>query len=449
MDFSIFSKPLSVPGLGKSRMAKAKARAALRKPAPPTLELIQNGEVVRLTKSRHGTATERARGAAGAPMLPAFELDDGQNGLSAALENAALLHASGQSDVARTLLGGAISNDPLTRELPRAWHSQFDLLQRAGDHAGFEQLALEYVTQFEASPPPWDDRRKAVPKSQRTLAGYFAISQINVKTALEIPARAGRFASLKIDVSTVSIFEELGCRRMVDVLRRLRRQCFPVVFQGVENLKKQIAEKAKSGIARNEGVWLLDLEVLQWSNNARAFDERALEYAVTFEMSPPSWEPLADELLQKAAATGAVAPAALAAVSSTVPVAASLVTGTSNGARTAKDANGTKGVTSGNGANGSTDAITEAVAMKGALAGPTDPQMMAISTFAADRTWIPIDFTQVDRIDFVCAGSMQNMLSGLIASGKEVQVMGASPIVEALLLLIGLDPDLLDNRLRA
>ena len=436
MDFSIFSKPLSVPGLGKSRMAKAKERAALRKAPQHTLELVQNGEAARFTKSRYGSATERARGAAGAALLPAFELDDGQNGLSAALENAALLHASGQSDVACTLLGGAISNDPLTRELPRAWHAQFDLLQRADDHAGFEQLALEYVTQFEASPPPWDDRRKAVPKSQRTLSGYFAISQVNVKTALEIPARAGRFASLKIDVSTVSIFEELGCRRMVDVLRRLRRQCYPVVFQGVEKLKKQIADKTRSGVAQNEGAWLLDLEVLQWSNDSRAFDERALEYAVTFEMSPPSWEPLAEDLLQKIAAS----------VAAPVATPAAGVTNTANAANGAIAANAANAANATNAARHGGPAITEAFAMKGALAGPTDPQMMAITAFAAERTWIPIDVTQVDRIDFVCAGSMQNMLSGLIASGKEVQVIGASPIVEALLLLIGLDPDLLDNR---
>ena len=442
MDFSIFSKPLSVPGLGKSRMAKAKERAALRKVPQPTLELVQNGEAARFTKSRHGSPTERARGAAGTAMLPAFELDDGQNGLSAALENAALLHASGQSDVACTLLGGAISNDPLTRELPRAWHSQFDLLQRADDHAGFEQLALEYVTQFEASPPPWDDRRKAVPKSQRTLSGYFAISQVNVKTALEIPARAGRFASLKIDVSTVGIFEELGCRRMVDVLRRLRRQCYPVVFQGVENLKKQIGDKTRSGVAQNEGVWLLDLEVLQWSNDSRAFDERALEYAVTFEMSPPSWEPLAEDLLQKISAS----------IAMPVATPAAGVTNTANARNTANATNATNATnaaTAANAAGPGRPAITEAFAMKGVLAGPTDPQMMAINAFAAERTWIPIDFTQVDRIDFVCAGSMQNMLSGLIASGKEVHVIGASPIVAALLLLIGLDPDLLDNRARA
>jgi ABC-type transporter Mla MlaB component len=418
MDFSIFSKPLSVPGLGKSRVAKARERAAARKPAP-TLELVKKpGETVSFPKTRHGTAAERAKAAviAGgvAEIVPAFELTDSENGLSAALENAALLHASGQSDVARNLLGGALSNDIDTRELPRAWHAQFDLLQRADDRAGFEQLALEYVTQFESSPPPWDDRRKAVPKAQRTMAGYFAITQINVKTALEIPARAGRFASLKIDVSTVSMFEELGCRRMVDVLRRLRRQEYPVTFQGLEQLGKQIAAKAKAGVAENEGVWLLDLEILQWGGDMHAFDERAFEFAVTFEISPPAWEPSAKP-----------------SIPATAP-------GVADGASAGPASDGQPA-----------DAMPEAFAMRGALTGPMDPQVAALAAFAVDRAWIPIDMSQVDRVDFVCAGSLQNMLSGMIAAGKEVQMIAASPVVEALLLLIGLDPAVLVNRARS
>ena len=413
MDFSIFSKPLSVPGLGKSRVAKARERAAARKqsPSPPTLELVKKpDDQAKFTKSRYGSPTERAKAASLATVIPAFELDDMNNGLSPGLENAALLHASGQSDVARTLLGGALSNDPETRNLPRAWHAQFDLLQRADDLAGFDRLALEYVTQFEASPPPWDDRRKAIPKSQRTMNGYFSITQVNVKTALEIPARAGRYASLKIDVATVSLFEELGCRRMVDVLRRLRRTGYPVTFQGIDNFKKHAVEKAKAGIAQNEGVWLLDLEMIQWQNDADAFDARALEYALTFEMSPPAWEPLPE----------------------------SLVAGSAEAAPPSTKSSGEP----------QPGVMQEAFAMKGALGGPTDPQMGALVGFAADRKWVPIDMTLVERVDFVCAGSLQNMLSGFVANGKEVQVIGASPVIEALLLLIGVHPDMLGSTIR-
>ena len=47
----------------------------------------------------------------------------------------------------------------------------------------------------------------------------------------------------------------------------------------------------KKGREAGEGAWLLSLELLQWANAHAAFEDRAVEYAVTFELSPPSWEP--------------------------------------------------------------------------------------------------------------------------------------------------------------
>ena len=45
------------------------------------------------------------------------------------------------------------------------------------------------------------------------------------------------------------------------------------------------------GKAGGEGAWLLSLELLQWQHEQAKFDERAVEFAVAFEVSPPSWEP--------------------------------------------------------------------------------------------------------------------------------------------------------------
>ena len=50
----------------------------------------------------------------------------------------------------------------------------------------------------------------------------------------------------------------------------------------------------RRGREGGEGAWLLALELLQWSHNQQAFDDRAVDYAVAFEMSPPSWEPPVD-----------------------------------------------------------------------------------------------------------------------------------------------------------
>jgi anti-anti-sigma regulatory factor len=48
--------------------------------------------------------------------------------------------------------------------------------------------------------------------------------------------------------------------------------------------------------------------------------------------------------------------------------------------------------------------------------------------------------SSVERIDFICAGALLNAISRLEGQGKAVQIFGATPIVRALLLLIGISP---------
>ena len=48
--------------------------------------------------------------------------------------------------------------------------------------------------------------------------------------------------------------------------------------------------------------------------------------------------------------------------------------------------------------------------------------------------------TEVERIDFVCAGSLLNAINRIEQQRKTVQIVGASPIIRALLLLIGISP---------
>ena len=48
--------------------------------------------------------------------------------------------------------------------------------------------------------------------------------------------------------------------------------------------------------------------------------------------------------------------------------------------------------------------------------------------------------SDVERIDFVCAGALLNAISRIEAQRKSVQIVGASPIIRALLLLIGISP---------
>ena len=63
-----------------------------------------------------------------------------------------------------------------------------------------------------------------------------------------------------------------------------------------------------------------------------------------------------------------------------------------------------------------------------------------LQDFAINRQVVTVDMEAVERIDFVCAGSLLNAVNRIESQRKAVQVLGASPIVRALLLLIGLSP---------
>jgi anti-anti-sigma regulatory factor len=53
---------------------------------------------------------------------------------------------------------------------------------------------------------------------------------------------------------------------------------------------------------------------------------------------------------------------------------------------------------------------------------------------------IPIDMSRVERVDFVCAGAMLNAINRIETQRKSVQILGVTPIVRALLLLMGISP---------
>ena len=82
----------------------------------------------------------------------------------------------------------------------------------------------------------------------------------------------------------------------------------------------------------------------------------------------------------------------------------------------------------------------DSLAFAGTLIGPNVPQIAAFSDYCHRRELVVVDMGHVDRIDFVCAGAFLNALGRVEAQRKSVQIVGASPIIRALLLLIGVSP---------
>ena len=339
----------------------------------------------------------------------AIEVAQANPGLCGVLENAALLFANGQDETARELLEQGVQSDPDTKLSPLAWLALFDVMQRANDRTAFDQLSMQYVLQFERSAPSWDERVKPLADDKHGGGGYIAVTgklssgssaQLEgLKRALEKCVPRAR-----IDLSSVTTVDDAGAKMLAADLARARNQRMELAIQRPERLVAALESAVALGKDGGEGAWLLSLELLQWQHEQSKFDERAVEFAVAFELSPPSWEPPPRTGSAKIANVDTAKAPVAAQRSEPAPV------------------------------------DRENVVWEGVLAGAMPSQLAQLADAAQAGAVAQLDMTDVDRIDFIFAGALFNAISRIETQGKAVQITGATPIVRALLLLIGISP---------
>ena len=341
-----------------------------------------------------------------APRTPAqlgFEVAEANPGLCAMLENAALCFASGKAAEARKLLEEGIVSDTDTKLSPHAWLALFDLLQREGDKAAFDRVALQYVVQFERSAPAWELEEK--PKiAPRAVGGLVALTgRLTAASATQIEslkrAVARKAQATRLDLMSVYDVEDAGARLLAEAMAEARRARLGLQLQMGTKLGPALDAELQRGRDAGEGTWLLALELLQWADDRAAFEDRAIEFAVAFELSPPSWE---------------LPP---------VPFAATPIKGIAEQRERQSDA-----------------LEPEMLKWSGVMTGSLAPQLGKLADLTHGNVVVPVDMSAVERIDFVCAGALLNLIARIEAQRKAVQIVGASPIIRALLLLIGVSP---------
>jgi anti-anti-sigma regulatory factor len=408
---ALFSKPpAKKPDAPKPTAKPAVESAAARTP-------VSARDVAAQAQGRRGSA-ERPRpepvgdfSVTGASLIEwspgrtSIEVAQSNSGMCAVLENAALLYASGQAQPARSLLEQGVQNDHDAKSSPLAWLALFDLHLRANDRAAFDQLSLQYVVQFERSPPGWEEGGQPAQEVKAPTGGGYTLltGKLTAATAPQIETLRRQIAKpglqTRLDLAQVAGFDDAGARLLADALADARKRRCALTLQRSEKMRAALDILVRRGREAGEGAWLLSLEFLQFDRKQEAFDDRAIEYAVAFEQSPPSWEP-------PPSADAAPHDAASEEPSPALP----------------------EGPQAG------------PLLWKGVMAGPSTSAMARISEQAYAHPVVVIDMTEVQRVDFVCAGTLLNAMNRVESQRKVVQIIGASPIIRALLLLIGISP---------
>lgn len=326
-------------------------------------------------------------------------------GGGSAIEETAILFANGLVEPAEAGLRAAIQADALGDAAQRGWLMLFELLQQRGDKAAFDTLTVEYVLRFESSPPAWieyrDDSPAAASAGAAKAAGAPVIVLPNtvdagvVKHLEQLKQQSQAHQSITLDASNVRSVDMVGAELLLRVINAFKRASHELVVMGADTLLTPLRAAVEAGRRDpSDAVWMLLLEVYRLLNRQHDFEETGIQYCITYEVSPPSWEPPPPNLKTRAAQPQApqVEPT-----------------------------------------------IADGLQWRGTLRAEGEPHFGRLIGQAKVERNVVVDCTYLKRVEFATATSMLAMLTKIRQGGTTVEFRNVNYLIAALFSLLGID----------
>jgi anti-anti-sigma regulatory factor len=340
-------------------------------------------------------ASELASSLAGRPD-PALSTPATPEDVAPVIVEAATLFANGRVEEALSALSRSVRGAELGESEQQAWLMLLDLHQHLGMKREFEALALEFVVKFERSPPTWiesDERRD--PALDTEGIAYFALGgKLTAASAPELEklrTEASSQQTLRVDCSRLDGVDATGCRLFRETLLAIGQAGKEVLLTGEARLIRFLEEACQPGKKETDSaLWALLLDIYRILDSKDKFEETAVNYAVTFEVSPPSWEPQPGAEAKSSAVRQPV------------------------------------------------EAADQALMLTGELSGASEALAQQLQDWAGANKMLVIDMSRATRVDLATAGVMLKVLSALQESGVTVQVRGANELIRVLFGVTGL-----------
>ena len=152
-------------------------------------------------------------------------------------------------------------------------------------------------------PPQWFSLPKLVAEAaaeERPSGGARAAGDVGwvCPDLLDVDAIA-RLRSVTLQLPLPWVFDWSGLKRvdadaaaqLSELLRHWATQAIEMRWLSGEHFLTVLQDASPTGVRdADPAYWLLRLDALRVSNRPDQFDETAIDYCVTYEVSPPSWE---------------------------------------------------------------------------------------------------------------------------------------------------------------
>ena len=239
----------------------------------------------------------------------------------AELDEAVMAFANADFEQCERTLLALIQPGGSRHDNSEAWMVLFDLYRALDLPGKFDGLATWFAHQFALSAPQWyslpervshhlsaqvPSRVAAKPFEPQTeeeiaraiapdapLEGWIAPPQLDADAVGRLRCEVLQMPRPWVmDWTGIEAITPEAAAQLTALVKTWSGEPMTLSWIGVDPFLALLAELSPTGDRdADPAIWMLRLELLRLSNHPTQFDEVAIDYCVTYEQSPPSWEP--------------------------------------------------------------------------------------------------------------------------------------------------------------
>jgi len=355
-----------------------------------------------------------------------FAIGDEELATDPELEEAAIRFANGDDAGAEKGLVDALRGDALLPDVARSWAAALlDLYRATGNRSQFDMAVREFGVRFDKSVPVWESLAAMEAEGTSTPSKGVEPSAV-AKPANDAIWRSPAILNLQSMETLRGVLSShptpwhLDWTQLEDIAAdamplldglfdSLCAESVTLRFTGADNLIRRLRALTRSGDRSvNQICWTVRLNALRAMHLQDEFELAALDYCVTFEVSPPAW------IDAQCKFEGVDRPDDPSALWNKDPAGPSTVSMEGNGGP------------------------AQVMDLRGAVVGDATQALAALGGAVAGSQ-ISVSCKGLIRVDFSAAGNILNWVAMRQAEGSQVQFRDVHRLVAAFFNVIGIN----------
>ena len=281
--------PSASPAVSVVGIAKSESLTTARAPKPIAMNAMA---------ASVGSKESRSSGFTYTNMMA---MDVHEVAHDAELEEASISFANSDDASAEATLLEMLAPGGSRTTQSEVWMALFDLYRATDQQEKFETTAIKFVQKFDRSAPQWFSmpalvKQMAAPLARAPAGGqaadWICSSTMGIQTVAALRVALSKAPMpWRLDWSNLKTIEPSAVESLCKLFVGWSALPVQLRFMGETNFYRVLQIATPSGDpATSQDWWQLRMEALRVTNRPDEFELVALDFCVTYEVSPPAWE---------------------------------------------------------------------------------------------------------------------------------------------------------------